>query len=119
MSRTPRTCRCGRSTGMTSISVLRASGWRLYDGKSLTGKDISDTICPWCAGTTDKPAPGWRVGCYTCDWEWEDEYEEGPLDEKTANRMAMDHECEPETWTKAPVVEVVERTDPVATGALL
>ena len=119
MSRAPRTCRCGRSTGMTSTNVLRAQGWRLYDGKSQTGKDISDTICPWCAGTTDKPAPGWRVGCHTCDWEWEDEYEYGPLDEKAANRMAMDHECEPETWTKAPVVEVVERTDPVATGALL
>lgn len=40
--------------------------------------------------------PSWSVRCTTCDWEWEDEFGEGPLDAKAAKEMARDHECEPE-----------------------
>lgn len=119
-----RSCRgCGRSTGMTSRDVLRAGGWRLYDGPSLTGKTISDTVCPWCANTTDKPAPGWRVGCNTCDWEYDpdDMAEEGELltSEKEANQVARDHECEKWTWVKAPPMPPVPVTVPVEMASLL
>ena len=115
-----RTCKhCRRSADGSSEQVLRVAGWRIYEGKSQTGKDISDTVCPWCAGTTDKPAPGWSVGCHTCDWEWEDEFGEGPLDEKAAQRMADDHECEAWTWTKPPVASSVPVSEAVVTGSLL
>ena len=100
-----RLCRgCRRSTGQTSMSVLRAGGWRIYDGPSLTGKELHITVCPWCAGTTDKPMPGWRVGCNTCDWEYDpdEECDEPITSEKDADQIARDHECEKWTWTKPP-----------------
>jgi len=53
----------------------------------------------WCRGRCNPstpPAPTWSVRCNTCDWEWEDEDGEGPLDAKAAKEMARDHECEPE-----------------------
>lgn len=85
---------CGRSGGMTSVEVLRAGGWRLFEGVSQTGKPLSDVVCPWCAGTVETPPPGWKVRCRTCDWEYEDEDDE-PLDAKPAKQVARDHECEP------------------------
>lgn len=92
----------------SSLDVARALGWRVWDGESVTGKSLTVRICPQCAGGhagDEKPPPAgsWRVGCDTCDWEWEDEYDEGPLTEKDARRLADDHECEPSTWVKPPM----------------
>ena len=54
-----------------------------------------------CSG--DGPEPkSWSVRCNTCDWYWEDEYGEGPLDAKNAKQMARDHECEPHVELAAP-----------------
>jgi hypothetical protein len=94
--RQPTLCRhCQRSGGLSSIDVLRVQGWRFFTGTSQTGKAIEDVICPWCAGTATAPEPGWRVRCQTCDWEYEDDNGEGPLDVKAAKQLARDHECEP------------------------
>lgn len=106
-----RTCKCGKSTGRTSLDVLRVKGWRIFDGLSQTGKPLSETVCPWCAGTATEPAPTWRVGCNTCYWEWEDDYDEGPLSQKEAKRIADDHECEPDTWVREPKAD--DYTPPV------
>lgn len=60
--------------------------------------------CPdgYCAG--DGPAPpSYGVRCQTCDWEWVDEDEEGPLSFEDAQRQADDHECEPEVQIMSPV----------------
>lgn len=112
-----RVCRHCSREGRSSESVLRVQGWRIFEGTSQSGKPLSDTVCPWCAGTATTPPPGWRVGCHTCDWEWEDDYDEGPLSEKEAKQIANDHECEPDTWVKAPVVPVVEERPVVPVGA--
>ena len=115
---TYRTCdHCHRTTSGTSIDVLRVRGWRIFNGQSITGKALRKIVCPYCAGTATEPEPtGWRVGCHTCDWEWEEDDVEGPLTEEQANDIASDHECEPETWVKSPDVadKPAERT-----GALL
>jgi hypothetical protein len=103
--RVERRCGCGRTAGMTSLSVLRAGGWRLYDGPSLTGKELHYTVCPWCAGTTDRPDPetAWTVGCSSCDWVYEPEDEdEEPLTEARAREMERDHWCSPRVWTERP-----------------
>jgi hypothetical protein len=85
--------------------VLRVQGWRLYSGPSQTGKPLDVTLCPWCAGTATGPEPSWRVGCDTCWWEYEPFDGEEPITQKEAQRIADDHECEPDTWVKAPDVE--------------
>lgn len=57
----------------------------------------------WCKGDGPKP-PSYNVRCNTCDWEWDDdEYDEGPLSREDAERMGMDHECEPWIEIKSPV----------------
>lgn len=95
----------------------------MYDGPTLGGKTLSDTVCPWCAGTTDKPMPGWRVGCNTCDWEYDpdDMAEGGDLitSEKEANEVARDHQCEPWTWTKGPPLPPPPKRVPCVTESLL
>lgn len=46
--------------------------------------------------TGDGPEPkSWGMRCTTCGYEWEDEYDEGPIDAKQAKELARDHECEP------------------------
>lgn len=54
-----------------------------------------------CVGDPPEPPP-WGVHCNTCDWEWEDEYDEGSLTFEEARRMASDHECEPRVEIAAP-----------------
>jgi hypothetical protein len=93
---------CTRSTLANEINA-RASGWRIWQGKTQSGTDAVVRICPVCTGDVAAAAEqSWQVGCHTCDWEWEDEYGEGPLTKKQANEMADDHECERETWVKPP-----------------
>jgi hypothetical protein len=94
---------CDQST-RSSLDVARMDGWRLFKGVSLTGKPLNDVVCPRCADTAKppNPEPTWSVRCNTCDWEWEDEYGEGPLGAKEAKRMADDHECDPEMEIQSP-----------------
>lgn len=101
----PIKCKHCPTTTTTSVDVARVLGWRFFQGQSVTGKPLDDDVCPACAGTAappEAPKPSWRVGCHTCDWVWEDEYNEGPLDPEQAKRMADDHECEPEVWVGPP-----------------
>ena len=49
------------------------------------------------------PPPTYGVCCDTCGWEWEDEYDEGPLTLEDAKRQARGHECEPYTRIMSPV----------------
>ena len=95
---------CTRATNGSTMAVLRVRGWRIFQGESQTGKLLSSFVCPWCAGTTDRPDEdtGWTVGCHTCFWEWEDWYDEGPLTEKDARRIGDDHECEPDVYVNPP-----------------
>jgi hypothetical protein len=100
-------CKHCPSTTASSPDAARMLGWRMFKGVSQTGKPLDDVVCPGCAGTTpiteDKPAsPSWRVRCNTCYWEWEDEFDEGPLSPKDAKSMAHDHECEPEVEIAPP-----------------
>lgn len=90
---------CSAST-RSSVDVARMAGWRMFDGTTQGGKPLNDVVCPSCAGTApDSEAanagPSWRVRCSTCDWMYEDEYDEGPLDAKAARSLAYDHQCEP------------------------
>lgn len=67
-------------------------------------REIQNTIGLQCRERAcgDPGAPSWSVRCVTCNWEWEDDYNEGPLDEAEAKRLADDHECEPEVQVRAP-----------------
>ena len=98
--------RCKHCPAVTcsTFDAARMLGWRFFTGKSVTGKEINDVVCPACAGNAEPPEkkPTWRVGCRTCDWEWEDEYDEGALTAKDAKHMANDHECEPDVWIAPP-----------------
>lgn len=93
---------CSRSTPMNETNA-RVNGWRIWRGETQGGKPAEDVVCPWCAGTNEQPPPNWRVGCNTCDWEYEDEDgDDEPLDETSARYLADHHECEPDTWVKPP-----------------
>lgn len=62
-------------------------------------------VAPFCRGhcVGDGPQPpSWSVRCHTCDWWWDEEEDEGPLDAKAAKSMARDHECEPEVQIAPP-----------------
>lgn len=103
-------CRHCTATTTASESDARALGWRWYEGPSQTGKPISDVVCPECAGDFSRTLsryeddePGWAVGCRTCGWEYDAEFDGDPLrTEREAMNEADDHRCEPETWTRAP-----------------
>jgi hypothetical protein len=76
-----------------TAEVLRPLGQQL----------ISTANCMYERCPSDPPLPpSWSVRCNTCDWEWEDEYDEGLPDAKAAKRLADDHECEPSVEIKAP-----------------
>lgn len=84
------------------IASARFVGWRFPDVASPTV-----AYCPACAGSDDDywsnvPQESWRVRCDTCDWEWEDDFDEGPLDAKQAKRLADGHECEPDVLVMSP-----------------
>lgn len=109
--RVERTCRgCRRHTGPSSPDYLRAAGWRLYDGPSLTGKVLHIAVCPWCAGTTDAVDPDlhWRVGCSSCGWEYDPDDDDlvgdrtEPMGKAEAQRQAEDHRCPPNVWVQHP-----------------
>ena len=40
-----------------TLAYARAHGWRCYDGRSLTGKEIVSHICPTCGGTPRSKLP--------------------------------------------------------------
>jgi hypothetical protein len=94
---------CPRST-YSSLDVARISGWRLFTGVSLTGKQLDDVVCPACAGTEPPKdeQPSWSVRCRTCDWVYEDDFDEGPLSAREARQLALDHHCEPWVEIAAP-----------------
>lgn len=56
----------------------------------------------YCEGDGPEP-PSYNVRCQTCDWEYFDEYDEGPLSCEQAQRIADDHECEPWIEIHSPV----------------
>lgn len=95
---------------MSSLSYLRAAGWRIYDGPSLTGKELHISVCPWCAGTTDAvdPETHWRVGCSSCGWVYDPDDDDNvgdrtePLSKAEAQQLAADHWCQPSTWIDHP-----------------
>jgi len=39
------------------IAFARAKGWRIFDGRSQTGKEINSHICPECGGTARSKLP--------------------------------------------------------------
>ncbi len=56
-----------------------------------------------CPGDPPRPEP-WRIRCNTCDWEyeWDEDWEDGPLDAKAAKYVAHDHRCEPQLEIAPP-----------------
>ncbi|MGN9802026.1 hypothetical protein [Micromonospora sp. L32] len=56
--------------------------------------------CYGCGPKYDGPT--WSVRCTTCDWDWQDDFDEGPLDVEAARSMARDHECEPNVQLRPP-----------------
>jgi hypothetical protein len=112
-----RRCRhCRREAVWPLNDMLRAAGWRIYDGPSLTGKELHLLVCPWCAGTTDAvdPETHWRVGCSSCEWVYDPAEDEEridrnePLTKAEAQKLAEDHWCQPSTWIDHPKRERVE-----------
>lgn len=114
---------CGNCSNKTasSLDAARMAGWRIWEGKSVTGKDLKVRICPTCAGVEQpEEERSWRVGCHTCYWEYEEEWDDpdgDPLSEKDAREVARDHVCEPDTWIKPPLTpEELAKLDALRSG---
>jgi hypothetical protein len=91
---------------MSTDQTAWASGWRWFHGTTQTGRELSDVVCPFCAGSRDPRDQPWDVGCYTCDWSYMGN-DFIPGDELiTDGRLAVDmgrlHRCEPEIWVMDP-----------------
>jgi hypothetical protein len=100
----PLACKhCNRRT-YSSRDVARAEGWRTFQGKSVTGKDLDDVICPICSGTATPVDAGevWTVGCSTCDWVSTEDDDEPILDAPDAMAVATDHRCQPKVYIVDP-----------------
>jgi hypothetical protein len=109
-TRIPSCRHCRREADTSSPEYLRAAGWRLYDGPSMTGKELHIAVCPWCAGTTDAvdPETHWRVGCSSCEWVYDPDDDDHvgdrtePMGKAEAQRLAEDHFCSPQVWVESP-----------------
>ena len=89
----------------TFALVLPTSMWEvIYEAKEVGWliEEPSGEIA-WCPDHNPVASPSeiYAVGCYTCDWE--DEDDDDPItSEDQAKRVAMEHQCEPDTWIKSP-----------------
>lgn len=105
---------CGKHVeDAAKLAAASSVDWTAADGHVVVA-DIKSTDllqqlrtiapCPdgYCDGDGPEP-PSYGVRCQTCDWEWFDEDEEGPLSFKDARRAADGHECEPEIQIMSPV----------------
>ncbi len=46
-------CRhCERTTHLSEYNA-RISGWRIWSGTTMGGRQASDVVCPYCAGTRE------------------------------------------------------------------
>lgn len=98
--------KCGHCENFTALSPdgARSIGWRIYEGPSMTGKPMSDVLCPVCSGRGDDPKrPTWNIYCTTCDWQYLEEPDWTDLripilTAEEASKLAQEHECEP--WFK-------------------
>lgn len=67
--------RCQHCTHVTALAEAgaRSVGWRMFQGKSITGKDLWDVLCPVCSGRgTDPGLRTWDVRCLRCNWWFTD-----------------------------------------------
>jgi hypothetical protein len=109
-----RTRMCGSHIEVAAkLAAESAVDWTIADKDevvaAIKATDLLDHIVPitrcgdsYCAGDGPEP-PSYGVRCVTCDWEWEDEYDEGPLTLEDAKQQASDHECEPWIEIQSPV----------------
>lgn len=105
---------CGKHVQVAAdLAAASVVDWTEADSKAMANAvkatDLLDLLrpvapCPggYCEGDGPEP-PSYEVRCNTCDWEWFDEYDEGPLSREDAARMADDHECDPEVEIKSPI----------------
>lgn len=104
--------RCARHIETAAELVVAAAGIDWTRDSKTVGTDETVRVLalnilhevPYCERRCDNAydGPSWRVRCDTCRWEWEDEYNEGPLDAKAAKQVAREHECEPEVYLSPP-----------------
>ena len=90
---------CARST-ISTPDVARASGWRMFQGLSQTGKELDDVVCPSCSGheVPIQQVPSWVVECH-CEWSSHEDWQPGDtplLTAYEAMKFSRDHKCEPE-----------------------
>jgi hypothetical protein len=106
---------CGQHVQVAAeLAAATPVDWTVPDKNDVVAAikttDLLDQLRPispcrdWCAGDGPEP-PSYSVRCHTCDWEWVDEDDEGPLSLKAAERLADGHECEPEVQIKSPVTD--------------
>lgn len=63
---------CPRFTNVDEAGA-RFSGWRLFRGLSITGKQLDDAICPSCSGRgPGADIPTWDIRCRHCRWQFTD-----------------------------------------------
>lgn len=102
---------CGQHVqDVAAIAVRSGIDWNLEKNPLIEALRAVDGLMDqlayrcseWCVGDGPEP-PSYGVHCHTCDWEWEDEYDEGPLTREQARQMAGNHECQPEVLIQSPV----------------
>lgn len=96
---------------MLAEDCARATGWRVWSGTTMGGREVRRVFCPRCLGhaaEVDAAAePKWDARCRACDWgaSDEDEYPAEPFTAKDAQRWKDDHRCEPDVFIIAPKQE--------------
>lgn len=88
------TCQsCGHARESTALSA-RASGWRVYNGESVTGKDLSVVLCDACA---TGQIPVYVAACLTCGASSDEgaKPEDPPFTKADAEAWESEHDCEP------------------------
>jgi hypothetical protein len=108
------TCQGCKRTCQRQLSdeMARAVGWRIWDGETLGGKEVSVRLCPVCAGTATPDQEvellSYAAGCHTCGADMADESREKPghvFTQEEAEEWRDYHRCEADTYiTKPPGV---------------
>lgn len=66
---------CARVTALLEAGA-RHVGWRIYRGKTMSGREMVDVVCPVCSGRGPDPGPPtWDVECRFCHWKFTDDWQ--------------------------------------------
>lgn len=115
----------------------RSTGWRIFSGRTQSGKPLDDVLCPVCSDRGAEPDPvSWNVRCTKCGWDYLATYGgEEPdipvINARDALTVLRDHQPEvgcvvmdisnlqvqlPGEWNWRPIAEIIIELAEAITG---